>query len=57
MFFCIHAIFYFELIEDLQDSFLIHENVYFLSAPNAAAAKAQAEPGHSGCDAALGERV
>lgn len=32
MFFCAHAIFYFKLLDQKQDSFLLHENVYFIEA-------------------------
>jgi hypothetical protein len=38
MWYCAHAIFYFKLIDSEQDSFLIHENVYLVSADNAASA-------------------
>ncbi|WP_143326451.1 hypothetical protein [Vandammella animalimorsus] len=32
--YCVHAIFYFELMKDTQDSYLIYENVYLVRAIN-----------------------
>ena len=43
MWYCAHAIFYFELINDPQESFLVHENIYLISAPNVKAARIRAE--------------
>ena len=32
--YCVHAIFYFELMECAQDSYLVYENVYLIRAVN-----------------------
>jgi hypothetical protein len=34
MWYCAHAIFYFELKHEKQDSYLVHENVYLIQADN-----------------------
>ena len=38
MWFSAHAVFYFKLIDGEQDSFLVHENIYFISAEDTASA-------------------
>lgn len=43
MWYCAHAIFYFENIHGVQDSFLVHENVYLLRAADVVAARKCAE--------------
>jgi hypothetical protein len=40
---CAHAIFYFKLQEEEQDSFLVHENIYLLIASSAKEARALGE--------------
>jgi len=52
MLYCAHAIFYFKLLDQDQDSFLVHENVYLIEAENDdKAAKAAAEIGKNNEDA------
>jgi hypothetical protein len=41
--YCAHAIFYFELKEESQDSYLIWENVYLVEAPSDDEARSKAE--------------
>ncbi len=35
MFFCAHAVFYFKLLHQEQETFLVHENVYLIDAEDA----------------------
>jgi hypothetical protein len=52
MLYCAHAIFYFKLLGQDQDSFLVHENVYLIEAEDdEQAAKAAAEIGKNNEDA------
>ncbi|MFH0134222.1 hypothetical protein ACGLHS_28705 [Variovorax sp. VaC1] len=43
MWYAAHAIFYFEMIDSAQDSYLLHENVYIVSAPSDVDARVMAE--------------
>jgi hypothetical protein len=43
MWYAAHAVFYFKLIDESQDSFLVHENIYIISAADSNAARAKAE--------------
>jgi hypothetical protein len=43
MWFCARAIFYFQLLEGDQDSYLVHENIYLVQAGDPAAARVGAE--------------
>lgn len=43
MWFAAHALFYFKLIEESQDSFLVHENVYIIEATDSSEARVKAE--------------
>jgi hypothetical protein len=43
MWYAAHAVFYFKLIGQSQDSFLVHENIYIISAADSGAARAKAE--------------
>lgn len=43
MWYAAHALFYFELIDQSQDSFLVHENVYVINAADSDEARAKAE--------------
>lgn len=43
MWYAAHAVFYFKLIDESQDSFLVHENIYIISAADSNAARVRAE--------------
>lgn len=43
MWYAAHALFYFKLVDEDQDSFLVHENIYIINAADSAAARARAE--------------
>jgi len=43
MWYAAHAIFYFELVDSAQDSYLLHENVYIVNAPSEGDARVMAE--------------
>ena len=39
MLYCAHAIFYFKLINQVQESFLVHENIYLIEADDSESAR------------------
>lgn len=43
MWYAAHALFYFKLIDEDQDSFVVHENIYIINAADSDAARARAE--------------
>lgn len=43
MWYAAHAVFYFKLIDESQDSFLVHENIYIINAADPDSARAKAE--------------
>jgi hypothetical protein len=43
MWYAAHAVFYFKLINESQNSFLVHENIYVISASDRDTARAKAE--------------